>query len=167
LLPRIGDGAVFEANLGLSERQKSALYARGASIMPLPLRSSPLFPNNEQLEHLFPFSEAQVDLTYRFLDLEETLETVHEIITLLGQDGGVPLLEAEYERLKEMADHDQQACCEQIVKMANGDICEWMSWEFPEELDHLHRQICHLTVLTYGMHHCWINQLEKLVDASV
>jgi Pentapeptide repeats (8 copies) len=157
----IVDGAVFEANLGLSERQKSDLHERGASIMPLPLGSSPLFPNHEELKDLPPFREAQGDLTYRFLDWEEALEAFHEVINILKQECEVPQLEAEYERIKQEAADDQRTLLNQLAKTANGDISEWLLWEFPQELDHLHRQICRLTYLTYSVHHCWIDRLEQ------
>lgn len=125
--------------------------------MPLPLSSSPLFPNNEDLQDLPLFDEAKEDLTYRFLDLEEALGALHEVINLLRQERDVSLLEGECKRLKQETEGTRSKLREQLENIASEDISTWLSQEFPRELDHLHQQICHVTQITYGVHHCWID----------
>lgn len=157
-------GAVFESNLGLSERQKSELFERGASILPSPPNPNPLFPNDENLAVL-SLGEAKGDLRYRFLDLEESLQALLEIIDILKQERDVLNLELEYKRFQKAIEDEQKALFEELETIANGDIQEWLSQEFTVELDNLHRQICTLSFRTYTAHSVWTGLLSEETSA--
>jgi len=162
------EGTLFEGNLGLSEQQKSELYDRGASIMPLASSVSPCFPGKNP-EILHQFDEAKGDLKYRLLDLEEALQTFQEIILILQREvddilGGQDTLRIfteECDRFERTIELHQNEIFRQLDNKAAEELNEWMLQELSEELDDLHQQILKLSHYTELAHKVWINTSEQ------
>lgn len=84
------EGTVFEGNVGLTEELKHMLNARRASVVPNPHNTSSesLYdPQSElQKENSRQLGEAQGDLKYRYLDLEEARLAFQKIVNILEEE---------------------------------------------------------------------------------
>jgi hypothetical protein len=160
--------ARFGGNLGLSEQQRSHLHTQGAMVMPLGTESS-------DPENLFGtirnIDEAKADLEYRFFDLDEALRVLQEEIEILQT------AVADEETLGRILPNSKIypviATLEQnslnfirAVKEYRQDLLsqfeqnseqlrEWITQEFPQELDTIHANILKLNSVTYTVNQIW------------